>query len=46
MIKDKKFGRMAALQGVSIVDVSLKEAVKKLKTVDLELYNVAKVFSG
>lgn len=46
MIKEKKFGRMAALQGVKIVDVPLKEAVKELKTVDLALYNVAKVFSG
>jgi 6-phosphofructokinase 1 len=46
LVKDKKFGRMAALQGIKIVDVSLKEAVKELKTVDMELYNIARVFSG
>jgi 6-phosphofructokinase 1 len=46
LVKDKKFGRMAALQGIKIIDVSLKEAVKELKTVDMELYNVARVFSG
>lgn len=46
LIKEKKFGRMAALQGIKIVDVPLKDAVKELKTVDLELYNIAKVFSG
>ena len=46
LIMAKKFGRMAALQGVKIVDVPLKDAVKELKTVDMELYNVAKVFFG
>jgi 6-phosphofructokinase 1 len=45
LIKDKKFGRMVALQGIKVVDVPLKDAVKELKTVDLELYNIAKVFS-
>ncbi len=46
LIKDKKFGRMVALQGIKIIDVPLKDAVKELKTVDLELYNIARVFSG
>lgn len=46
LIMAKKFGRMAALQGIKIVDVSLKDAVKELKTVDMELYNVAKIFSS
>jgi len=46
LIKDKKFGRMAALQGVKILDVPLKDAVKELKTVDLELYEIAKIFSS
>ncbi|MDD5665128.1 MAG: ATP-dependent 6-phosphofructokinase [Candidatus Omnitrophica bacterium] len=45
LIKGKKFGRMVALQGIKVVDVPLKDAVKELKTVDLELYNIAKVFS-
>ena len=46
LIKNKKFGKMVALAGTKIIEVSLEEAVKALKTVDLELYNVAKVFFG
>ena len=46
LVKNKKFGRMVALQGIKIIDVPLKDAVKELKTVDMELYNVAKVFFG
>ncbi len=46
LVKNKKFGRMVALQGIKIVDVPLKDAVKELKTVDMELYEVARVFSG
>ncbi|MBN2831538.1 MAG: 6-phosphofructokinase [Candidatus Omnitrophica bacterium] len=46
LIKDKKFNRMVALQGIKIIDVPLKDAVKELKTVDLELYSITKVFSG
>lgn len=46
LIKNKKFGRMVALQGVKIIDVPLEEAVKALKTVDMELYDLAKVFFG
>jgi ATP-dependent phosphofructokinase / diphosphate-dependent phosphofructokinase len=40
------FGRMAALQGDRIVDVSLEEATAKLKTVPPEWYDVAKAFFG
>jgi 6-phosphofructokinase 1 len=46
LVKDGKFGRMAALQGNSIKDVDLAEATGKLKTVDLELFKVAEVFFG
>jgi 6-phosphofructokinase 1 len=46
LIKSKKFGRMVALSGIKIVDVPLEEAVKALKTVDMELYDIAKVFFG
>ena len=46
LLNSKKFGRMVALQGIKIVDVPLEEAVKELKTVDMELYNLAKVFFG
>lgn len=46
LVKNKRFGRMVALQGIKIVDVPLEEAVKGLKTVDMELYDIAKVFFG
>ena len=40
------FGRMAALHGDSIVDVSLVEATKELKTVPPEWWDVAQAFAG
>jgi 6-phosphofructokinase 1 len=46
LIKNKKFGRMVALAGNKIIDVSIEEAVKALKTIDMELYEIAKVFFG
>jgi phosphofructokinase-like protein len=41
-----RFGQMAALHGDAIVDVSLEEATKELKTVPSEWYEVAKAFFG
>ncbi len=41
-----RFGQMVALKGNKIVSVSLKDVIGKRKTVDLELYEIAKVFSG
>jgi ATP-dependent phosphofructokinase / diphosphate-dependent phosphofructokinase len=46
LVKNKKFGKMVALAGIKIIDVPLEDAVKALKTVDMELYNIAKVFFG
>ena len=46
LIKNKKFGRMVALSGIKIIDVPIEDAVKMLKTVDMELYDIAKVFFG
>jgi len=46
LIQMNKFGRMVALVGNKIIDVSIEEAVRKLKTVDMELYEIAKVFFG
>jgi len=46
LVKQKKFGRMVALSGNKIIDVALENAVAALKTVDMELYEVAKVFFG
>ena len=40
------FGRMAALHGDAIVDVSLEEATAELKTVPPEWYDVAGAFFG
>jgi phosphofructokinase-like protein len=41
-----RFGRMAALRGDFIVDISLDEATAALKTVPPEWYEVAKAFFG
>jgi 6-phosphofructokinase 1 len=46
LVIEKKFGRMVALAGNKIIDVPIKEAVGELKTVDTELYEIAKVFFG
>jgi 6-phosphofructokinase 1 len=46
LVVEGRFGRMAALHGDAIVDVSLEEATKELKTVPQELYAVAKAFFG
>jgi phosphofructokinase-like protein len=40
------FGKMVALQGDKIVAVDMEKAVKKLKTVSKEIYNLAKIFFG
>lgn len=44
MIKDKKFGRMAALQGIKVTDIPIELAISKLKLVDEQYYETAKVF--
>ncbi|MGD0335784.1 MAG: 6-phosphofructokinase [Candidatus Omnitrophota bacterium] len=46
LVKNKKFGKMVALSGTKIIDVAIQDAVKALKTVDTELYDIAKVFFG
>jgi 6-phosphofructokinase 1 len=46
LVKKRKFGRMVALSGNRIIDVAIEEAIRKLKTVDMELYEIAKVFFG
>jgi 6-phosphofructokinase 1 len=45
-IKNENFGIMVALQGDKIVPVKLEDAVSKSKTVDMELYEIAKLFFG
>jgi ATP-dependent phosphofructokinase / diphosphate-dependent phosphofructokinase len=46
LVDEGRFGRMAALQGDSIVDVSLDEATAELKTVPEDWYEVARAFFG
>jgi len=46
LVHKRKFDLMVAIQGNKIVSVPLKEVVGKRKTVDLELYDIAKVFFG
>ncbi|MCK4463617.1 MAG: 6-phosphofructokinase [Candidatus Omnitrophica bacterium] len=46
LIKARKFGKMVSLSGNEITSVSLAKAVGTLKTLDMRLYNIAKVFFG
>jgi ATP-dependent phosphofructokinase / diphosphate-dependent phosphofructokinase len=41
-----KFGKMVSLSGNKIVAVPLSKGVSKLKTLDMKLYDIAKVFFG
>lgn len=44
LIKEKRFGKMVSLQGNKIIPIDIAEAVKKVKTVNPELYEIAKLF--
>ena len=46
LVHERRFGRMAALNGDRIVDVSLADATAKLKTVPPDWYDVARAFFG
>jgi 6-phosphofructokinase 1 len=46
LVNEGKFGHMVALRGNKIRSVPLKDVVGKRKTVDLSLYEIAKVFFG
>jgi len=46
LVLKKDYGKMAALKGRKIVAVLLEDAVRETKTVDMELYNIAKIFFG
>jgi ATP-dependent phosphofructokinase / diphosphate-dependent phosphofructokinase len=45
-VLDGRFGRMAALHGDAIVDVSLADETTELKRVPREWYDVARSFFG
>ncbi len=46
LVDKQKFGRMVSLSGSKVTSVALSKAVSELKTVDKNLYDVAKVFFG
>jgi 6-phosphofructokinase 1 len=46
LIKNEEYGKMVALKGNKIVPIPLIEGVAKSKTVDMELYEIAKIFFG
>ena len=46
LVHERSFGRMAALHGDRIVDVSLEDATAELKTVPSDWYEVARAFFG
>jgi len=46
LIKEEKFGQMVSFHCNEITSVPISTVVEKLKTIDLDLYNIAKVFFG
>jgi 6-phosphofructokinase 1 len=46
LVEDGRFGRMAALHGDAIVDVSLEDATRELKRVPPDWYDTARAFFG
>lgn len=46
LVNRGEFGKMVSLSGNKIVSVSLKSAVGALKTLDMGLYEIAKIFFG
>lgn len=46
LVKEGKFGHVVTLRGNEITSAPLKEAVGRLRTVDMGLYEIASVFFG
>ena len=46
LVKEKQFGKMVSLQGDKMCAVDIREAVRQIKTIDKELYDMAQVFSA
>ncbi|PYS95136.1 MAG: 6-phosphofructokinase [Acidobacteria bacterium] len=46
LVLEKHWGQMVALRGSRVVSVPLDDAVRKIKTLDEEIYHVAEVFFG
>ncbi|MCK4966175.1 6-phosphofructokinase, partial [bacterium] len=46
LVHEKYFGQMVAIQRNEIVSIPIKEAIAESKTVDMNIYDIAKVFFG
>lgn len=46
LVNRASFGNMVSLSGNKVVSVSLKSAVGALKTLDMDLYEIARIFFG
>lgn len=46
LVLNNRFGYMASLKGNEIVEVPIQDAVGTLKTVDMKIYDTAKLFFG
>ena len=46
LVAQGEFGKMVSLRGTEIVSVDIKDAISKNRTVDMGLYEIAKVFFG
>ncbi|OGX25919.1 MAG: hypothetical protein A2787_08330 [Omnitrophica WOR_2 bacterium RIFCSPHIGHO2_01_FULL_48_9] len=46
LVKEGKFGKMVSLRDNKLHYVDIEEAVKKRKTIDMDLYEMSKVFSA
>ncbi len=46
LVKKGEFGKMVALRGTEIVSIAIEDAVKKLKTVEPDYYDMARTFFG
>lgn len=44
LVKAEHFGKMVALRGYKIIPVDLNESVTKLRTVDMDIYEIATTF--
>lgn len=44
LVKEEKFGQMVSLRESKLTSVAIEEAVKQRKTIDMDLYEMAKVF--
>ena len=46
LVLARQWGQMASLKGTAIVSVPIEEATRQLKFLDMQLYDIAKIFFG